>query len=75
MVPYPCNVWICLQELARLLYTAVQRGIMDGAKVQSILNVTEQDAFKGKIIITQTNKMWVFLQVMSNFLVRGLQKI
>ncbi len=52
MVSYPWNVWICLQDLARLLYTAVQRGILDGEKVEKVLKVTEQDAFKGIMIIT-----------------------
>ena len=52
MVSYFYNVWLCLQKLARLLYNAVKQGLIDGAKVKNILQVTEQDAFKGKIIIS-----------------------
>ena len=43
-----CYVMLWLQKLAQKLYTAVQQGTLDGAKVQSILKVKMQDAFKGK---------------------------
>ena len=46
-----CRIWSFLQELARHLYTAVDLGIMDGAKVQNTLHVTRADAFKGEMMI------------------------
>ncbi len=36
------------QDLARHLYKSVEQGLLDGAKVQQVLGITKDDAFKGR---------------------------
>ena len=36
------------QKLAQNLYTAVERGLLDGAKVKQVLKITREDAFEGR---------------------------